>query len=94
MTGYEKPPLEVGEYVIAEGQAQHNCVGSYIKKMSSGDDIVFFIRKKESPDTSFVTAEYRNGGIAQLFYKNNICVQDSKIQKLAKDFADKLNRKI
>ena len=52
--------------------------------------IIFFIRKKDSPEDSFITAEYRYGQLNQLMYKNNIRVNDAKLIKLAQDFCNKI----
>ena len=43
--------------VVAEATAQHNCLRSYIERISSGKSIVAFVRKKEEPDKSYVTVE-------------------------------------
>lgn len=48
-----------------EGQLQHNCVGGYFDKMVKNETIVFFLRKKEDPETPFCTVEF----------KRNRCVQ-------------------
>jgi hypothetical protein len=78
--------------VVQEGQAQHNCVGSYINRIAKKQSLVFFIRKKEDPTTSLVTAEYRNGKITQLYYKNNQHVNDKEIIEIANTFRDRLIR--
>ncbi len=46
--------------IIQEGQNQHNCVGSYVYAVAKGESLVFFIRKKDTPEESFVTAEFRH----------------------------------
>lgn len=45
------------EDLIKEGKMNGNCVGSYIKKFSSGTSVLFFIRKKEDPEKTFFTLE-------------------------------------
>ena len=76
--------------IIQEGQNMHNCVGSYIQKIASGKSLVFFIRQKDYPDESFITAEYAYGKLTQLFYKNNRRVTETKIIDIASDFCSKL----
>ena len=76
--------------IVAEGQAQHNCVGSYVDRVVRRDSLVFFIRKKDEPNKSLVTAEYRNGKITQLYYKNNQRVNDKEIIEVASEFCNKL----
>ena len=78
--------------IIDEGQQMHNCVGSYITTVAKGQTVVFFIRKKDEPQTSFVTAEYRQGGLRQIYYKNNRPVHDEKIRGLAESFCSYARR--
>jgi hypothetical protein len=84
-------PHDVAD-VVQEGQAQHNCVGSYIDRIVKRHSLVFFIRKKDEPDTSLVTAEYRNGKITQLYYKNNQSVNDKEIIDIAAEFCNRLSK--
>jgi hypothetical protein len=76
--------------IVQEGQAQHNCVGSYVDRVVKRHSLVFFIRKKDDPNKSLVTAEYRNGKITQLYYKNNQRVNDKEIIDVAAEFCKKL----
>lgn len=62
--GYEKDGycIKVPHYrsdFIREGQALNHCVGSdsYYNAHKKGTSMIFFIRKKDKPDTSYVTAE-------------------------------------
>lgn len=48
-----------------EGQKQHNCVGGYFEKMVKQQTVVFFLRKKEDPDTPFCTVEFQSGKLIQ-----------------------------
>lgn len=79
---------------VQEGQNMHNCVGSYVDRVSNGHSLVFFIRKKDEPDASFVTAEYRSHNITQLYYKNNRRVSDTEIIHMANKFKDALNASV
>jgi hypothetical protein len=76
--------------IVQEGQAQHNCVGSYIDRIVRRESLVFFIRRKDELAKSLVTAEYRNGKITQLYYKNNQRVNDKEIIEVASEFCRKL----
>lgn len=40
-----------------EGEAMHNCVGSYINRVANGTSIVLFLRETKHPDRSFCTVE-------------------------------------
>lgn len=47
------------EDFIDEGKQQHNCVGShYNKKVAEGEDFIYFIRKADSPEKSYITNRY------------------------------------
>jgi hypothetical protein len=78
--------------VVQEGQSQHNCVGSYVERIAKRYSVVFFIRKKDEPNQSFVTAEYARGRLNQIFYKNNRSVSDKEIRAIATDFCNRLSR--
>ena len=78
--------------VVQEGQSQHNCVGSYVSKIVERRSIVFFVRKKDEPEQSFVTAEFKNGRLNQIFYKNNRHVTDQEIREIANDFCNSLSK--
>lgn len=42
--------------LIDEGEQQHNCVGSYYNNfMSEGNGFIYFIRKKNEPEKSYIT---------------------------------------
>lgn len=45
--------------LIDEGEQQHNCVGSYYNKsMSNGIGFIYFIRKKNEPEKSYITCRF------------------------------------
>lgn len=47
------------EDLINEGNQQKNCVGYYYNQsISDGNDFIFFIRKKDNPDISYITCRY------------------------------------
>lgn len=60
--------------LIKEGDAQHNCVGTYgyDKKVIEGRCNIVFIRHKDNLDQSYITCEIRpNGTIAQFLFAHN-----------------------
>lgn len=75
---------------INEGNQQHNCVGSYPRSVRNGNCVIFFIRYKDRPDRSFITAECTNKGLGQCFYANNRRVEDENLMKFAKYIANKI----
>lgn len=49
-----------------EGEQQGNCVGyNYLKPYMEGKTEIFFIRKLNDINKSFITLEYKNGNVAQ-----------------------------
>lgn len=47
------------EELVDEGKQQHNCVGSYYNdSMSKGEDFIYFIRKKNEPEKSYITCRF------------------------------------
>ena len=46
--------------IKAEGAALHHCVGTYVERVAKGETSIFFIRKKEEPDKSYYTMEWKN----------------------------------
>lgn len=75
---------------INEGNQQHNCVGSYPNKVRNGNCVIFFIRHKDNPSKSFITAECTRSGLGQCFYSNNRYVYDEDLIKFAKYIANKI----
>lgn len=76
--------------LINEGNQQHNCVGSYSKGIKDGSCVIFFIRQKETPTKSFITAECTQKGLGQCFYSNNRPVKDENLVKFANYVANKI----
>ena len=75
---------------ISEGNQQHNCVSSYVRRVINKDCVIFFIRKKEDPTESFITAECRTNGLNQIMYKNNVPVSNKDLVAYATEFCDKI----
>lgn len=73
--------------LIKEGQTQHNCVATYTKGHASQETNIFFIRKKDNLDESYITVEFDdiNKSIIQARYKYNKSVNE----KSDKAFIDK-----
>lgn len=47
------------EDLIDEGRQQNNCVGSFYNgNIMKGKDLIYFIRKKDKPQKSFITCRY------------------------------------
>lgn len=89
-------PADFKDYVVLfptakqeffnEGNAMHSCVGPYMRNVNNGNNIVFFIRKKEDPTLSYVTAEWDKNakGVGQVLMSNNRECSDTKALAFAK----------
>jgi len=59
--------------IVAEGEILRHCVhtGSYISRMVEGKGYILFVRKADSPDIPYFTAEVVNGVVQQCRGKSN-----------------------
>ncbi len=62
--------------LINESKNNHNCVRTYIDKVANGTTMIFFIRKKNDIDKSFVTLELKNKNIIQAYADHNSQIDD------------------
>ena len=71
------------EDLYMEHVRMNNCVNGYGAKILRGDCVLFFIRKKDDPEGSFVTGECTRVGLGQLMYSANRVVNDPEIRRLS-----------
>lgn len=84
------------EDLVNEGNQQHNCVGSYYNQsISEGIDFIFFIRKKDNPDISYITCRYdiEYGELAEINTKYNQEEYNEEEYNFALKIVDLLNEK-
>ena len=86
----DKLSFEYGDYmvvipttskeIIAEGEAQNNCVGRlYLPKVIKNSTHIVFVREKTNPTASLVTCEVsNNGGVWQFLKKYNAYVDSNE----------------
>lgn len=79
---------------IQEGKNQHNCVASYAQKVANRECIVFFIRKQNNPEESYITAEYNTWSkrLTHIFYKYNQQVSNPVEKEFAKKYCSLLQK--
>lgn len=83
--------LEMDDFIVVvpqtmedkakEGQMQNNCVGYYYdNSIREGKDFIYFIRKKENPNKSYITCRYnvRYNDTVEYRLKNNSPVRNNK----------------
>lgn len=54
-----------GDEIQKEGENLHHCVRTYIKQIAKGETNVFFIRKKNNPEKSYYTMEWKDNQVKQ-----------------------------
>jgi len=72
-------PKEI-EDLLQEGRNNNNCVGGYIERFAKGTSNIFFIRKNENPEKSYITIELNNdfSNYRQAYYSSNRDITDPK----------------
>ncbi|WP_303229463.1 PcfJ domain-containing protein [uncultured Dialister sp.] len=75
--------------MIKEGEAMHNCVGTYAAKVARADTDVVFVRRIEKPGESYITVEVdpRTGTIRQAREKYNMPVKGDNARDFMAAFA-------
>lgn len=79
------PPASPQELIL-EGEAMHNCVGSYIDRITKGMTDVVFLRRLKNIDKSFVTIEIRDNKIVQARAKHNKDIEDDGAKMFLEQF--------
>lgn len=54
-----------------EAVAQANCLASYVSRVIDGDCQIMFVRKEESPESSYITLSVKNGRPQEAKYADN-----------------------
>lgn len=91
----EKP-----EDIVREGSELHHCVGSYIKRIIRGNNIILFLRKNEELDKSLVTVDIIpiNDGLFEIEQAHGKCncriSEIPGVTEFIKKWANKFNIKI
>ena len=93
--------LEIDDYVVVvpqtmedkakEGKMQHNCVGYYYdNSIMTSKNAVYFLRKKENPEHSYITCRYnyRDKDTVEARKVNNGNINNDKEQKIINDISD------
>lgn len=82
-----KYDMTIGDFVFVcpksqqdmteEAAQQANCLASYIQKYTDGQSEIFFMRKKDDPETSYITIEKHGYDLRQIYYACNRHVSGS-----------------
>lgn len=83
---------ETPQDLINEGRNNRNCVGSYIQSFSNGKSNIFFIRRKETPNTSYVTLEMRGSKITQAYLSSNRTITDKQTLAFIDEWQEHLKK--
>lgn len=74
---------ECAEDIVAEGRAQHHCVGAsdtYMKRMAKRESFILFLRKRKEPEKPFYTIECTATKILQMRAEYNRQPQLEQVQ--------------
>lgn len=79
---------------IDEGRQQNNCIGDFIDAAIDGDSMPLWIRKADTPQTSFMTVLFDciDGYISEFRYKNNCEVDDALGKQLVSEAETAIQR--
>lgn len=83
---------ETPQDLINEGRNNRNCVGSYIQSFANGKSNIFFIRRKETPNTSYVTLEMRGSKITQAYLSSNRTITDKQTLAFIDEWQEHLKK--
>jgi hypothetical protein len=79
-------PMTAKEFAD-EGEAQHNCVGGYVRTVKEGNRNVVFIRRKTALDTPYITCDILyDGRINQYLERYNAWTRDEDARAFREAF--------
>ena len=84
-------PESVAELAM-EGINLHNCLSTYVDRIIEGRTLIFFVRKTDDPEKSYVAFEYANGEVIQCRADHNKNVEDTKVINFVDAFAERLRQ--
>ena len=86
-------PAHSQEELIEESKQLQHCVRRYAERVAKGETNIFFIRKENDENKSYVTLELRNNKVVQCRgYKNNITKPlDEKVKVFVNGWCRKNN---
>lgn len=76
------------EELKEEGETLHHCVGTYMEKVSKGETMIFFIRKKADPEKPYYTLEWK-GRVVQCRGSHN-CDMTPEVKAFVEMFQMKM----
>ena len=98
---------EFGDYIVIvpqtqedkveEGRQQNNCVGHYYdSSIISGDNFIFFLRKKDNPTRSYITCRYFRAfkEVVEARKRNNYPIADRFEEKLIKEISEYIRERL
>lgn len=87
LLGFTFSVPQSGADMLDEAGQQANCLAGYIDKYANGETDIVFMRKKDTPETSYVTIEVKGGKIAQAYYARNKILSAADREVVDKWFA-------
>lgn len=87
-------PQDINDLNI-ESKQQNNCVNYYYNKsIIAGENYIYFLRRKTSPNESYMTCRFdvQSKATIEYFYKNNRWVNDKKEIEILKQIDEKIKQ--
>ena len=79
--------------IIDEGTNMHHCVGGYVDRVVSGDTYIVFVRRTDTPNECYITAQVRlDGVIVQYFLAYDRYINSTEDKEFYNAFAEHLAR--
>ena len=79
---------QTSDDIVAEGQALHHCVNSYVERVAKKQCSILFLREKEQPDKPFYTIEIRKEEVVQVRGFDN-CDPSPKVRRFIEEWQKK-----
>lgn len=65
--------------IIDEGANMHHCVGGYVDRVVSGDTYIVFVRRTDTPNECYITAQVRtDGALGQYYLAYDKCISSDE----------------
>ena len=82
-----------GQDIVTEGERMHHCVGSYVNRVIENSTYICFIRRKDTPDTPYITCQvHTDGEIGQYYLSYDRYIYSTEDRAFYNAFQQHLNK--
>lgn len=88
-------PAQSAQEITWEGRSLHHCVGgnTYLSRHNKGESVILFLRKKDSPETPYITVEIQGTKILQWYGAYDRKPDEENMGRWLKEYRQKLEEK-